>query len=130
MVSMHDTQRSRVFFDAGHPLWFNLKSLPPNGVQFLPPANDAVVILSHWDYDHYSRGIFDPSLRRLVWIAPDDRAGPNAKKFADSLGPRLFVLPAGHSMSVGHIKVTRANGADRNNSGIVARIRAGKNGFF
>lgn len=122
-VSIHNGTRTLIFFDVGEPLWFNAASMPRQGVRFRKPIPGAVVILSHWDYDHYSRAFRDEDLRNLVWIAPGGSVGPRAKKFADGLG-RLYALPYKTSFTASLIRLFWGKGTDRNNSGIIVRVNA------
>ena len=85
------------------------------------------IVLSHWDYDHYSRARIDQALKDLLWVAPAGAVGPNTKRFADSL-PRLIALSYGQKATIGRLRLSWATGPqdDRNNSGIIARVRSGE----
>ncbi|MFD2264436.1 hypothetical protein ACFSM5_16145 [Lacibacterium aquatile] len=113
--------QTHIFFDVGHPLWFNAGSRPNGAVLNYRPANpNAVVVLSHWDFDHYFEGKRRAVLHGLTWVVPAVPSAPNAKKFANSL-PNLVTLPVGSTLRIGHLHLERASGAqsDPNNSGIV-----------
>jgi hypothetical protein len=123
-VSIHDKRNSFVFFDVGRPLWFHNKSLP-RAVHYYPPHKDAAVVLSHWDYDHYSGVYRDAKLKGLPWIAPADKLGPTSYALAKSLGTNLITLAHGKQLNLGPLKLVWAKGplGDRNNRGIVGVVR-------
>lgn len=121
-ITIHDGRKSLLYFDAGLPLWFNEKSLPDQPPQYLPPHKYAVVILSHWDYDHYSAVQKYSNLRGLRCLAPAGGMGPNAGKFAKSLGKRLTMLDYGNKVTIGPVKLRWGVGLDKNNRGILALV--------
>lgn len=126
-ISIHNGINSLFFYDVGRPLWFNWRSLPPNPPLYLPPTRDAIVVLSHWDYDHFVGFRNDPALLALRWIAPvDGPTGANAKRLTGILGSRLTKLPYGKKMKVGPLSLSWATCGDLtdfNNRGIVARVK-------
>ncbi|GEM_PF-2927891 len=83
------------FYDVGRPLWFQSKSWPTK-----PPAihtpKDAFVVLSHWDYDHYSMALgYKPALLDLKWYAPFPlHPGPIVKRVITRLGSNLSFITA------------------------------------
>lgn len=117
---IHDGQNSFAYFDAGLPLWFNAKSMPQM-VKYYPPYKQAIVVISHWDYDHYSAIQKYSTLRGLRYIAPAGALGPNAAKLAKELGARLRTPIHGTSITIGSMRLRWANGPlnDRNNRGII-----------
>jgi competence protein ComEC len=123
-VAVHDQRNSYLFFDVGRPLWFHKKSLP-SSIRYCPPHDDAAVILSHWDYDHYS-GVYNATeFRKLLWIAPADKLGPTSYNLAKSLGSSLIALAHGVHLRIGRMRLGWATGptGDRNNRGIVGLMR-------
>ncbi len=123
-VCIHDGQKSYAYFDAGLPLWFNAKSMPPSPV-FFPPHKQAVIVLSHWDYDHYSAIQKFENLGTLRCIAPAGELGPNAGKLAKKMGKRLWALDHGVKITIGPMKLRWATGPvdDRNNRGIIGIVK-------
>lgn len=122
-ISIHDGQNSYIYFDAGLPLWFNAKSLPTT-LHFFPPHKHAVVVLSHWDYDHYSAVQKYQNLNALRCVAPAGDIGPNAGKLARQMGRRLWRLDYGQKTTIGPLKLRWADGpiGDKNNRAIIGIV--------
>lgn len=122
-ICVRDDNVSYIYFDVGLPLWFNAKSMPRGGVCYRPPYKKAVVVLSHWDFDHYSALYKHPDLAELNCIAPSEDQGPNSSKFAKQMGKRLWPLPHGHKVNLPRVRLRWATGNDRNNRGIVGIVQ-------
>jgi len=129
MVALFQGNEVVAFYDVGWPLPFNKSSPPsPPDIDSFTLSEDCVVILSHWDYDHYSRARIDERLRNLMWVAPEGIVGPNTHKFIKSLGRNLYVASPkrGFPLNLGCFCFEWANGTDRNNSGLVVHLVIGK----
>jgi beta-lactamase superfamily II metal-dependent hydrolase len=122
-IAMEKNGQQVAFFDVGFPLPFFKKSLPRK-VTELSPAENCLVILSHWDYDHYSWAKKNPLFRELRWIAPEGNLSKSGTKFANSLGDKLLRLPRGNRIGNKNMQIDWATGNpnDKNNSGIVVTI--------
>ncbi|QIP05609.1 ComEC/Rec2 family competence protein [Bradyrhizobium symbiodeficiens] len=111
------------YFDVGAPLFFHHSSLPSPFAEPLRVFDSGVVILSHWDFDHYAQALRSSSrLRQLKWYAPRQPVGPNAIAFQNSLSSLTILdLP---SYREGQVGIFKCNGPtnDRNHSGYVMRI--------
>lgn len=117
------------YFDVGGPLFFHHKTFPSVFREQKMVPTTGFVVLSHWDFDHYSLAVSKiPMLRNLAWYAPDQPVGPNAARLQALLGSNLTLLSA-PSFNVGSgIELWKGTGAssNRNDSGYAMRItRAG-----
>ncbi|MBY4616143.1 hypothetical protein [Rhizobium redzepovicii] len=113
-------------FDAGHPLWFNKKSLPRHFVA--PDLGNGFIFLSHWDFDHFEMGRLQVAWHQNDWFAPDQLVGPNTALFQRLLGARLTFVDG--PLIIGGLHFERGtclDPVDRNNTGYQMRYeRDGK----
>src|SRR5262249_12708021 len=107
------------FFDVGAPINPHKRSFPKKSPP-IAPNNRGIVILSHWDYDHYALAYRIPALMGLQWFAPLQKVGPNALKFQQQLGQNLHFIKGDDAY--GAFQLRRLSGRDRNSSGYVLRI--------
>lgn len=116
-----------LYFDVGQPVWFHLHSLP-KGFSLKSPDPRSVVVLSHWDTDHYAYGRQNKEFHDLLWIAPAQASvGPNAYKFAKQLsdaGNLLLVGPGKSSRHRRGVRLIRSNGKSINGSGLSLHLKA------
>jgi beta-lactamase superfamily II metal-dependent hydrolase len=113
-----------LYFDAGAPLYHNVRSFPSSFRHNLPDS--AFVILSHWDFDHFDLARRKPIMQQYEWFAPAQPVGPNAFKFQERLGDRLHFLTKplvgpGFRLCAGQA----TNPKDRNGSGYSLRLEIG-----
>lgn len=110
----------RIFIDFGGGVLANTRTYPKHGCEFCCADTD-LVILSHWDWDHWSSALRQPQSGILdkTWLAPPDKSiGPVHRKFAAQL-TNLQIWPDGESeISGGGIKIFRCTGKTRNDSGL------------
>lgn len=111
------------YFDVGAPLGFHKKTFPASFHTGMSSDTDFVV-LSHWDYDHYSLAL--SHMRGLLskkWFAPLQDVGPGAKHLQKLLGGNLVYLRGREYTFSGSIKIhglgSRKN---RNQGGYVMRV--------
>lgn len=113
------------YFDVGKPLNFFSATWP------IPPPTlnipqEGFVILSHWDYDHYSMALaFAPGLLNLEWIAPmPSSPSPTAAALIAMLGPKVSLIGAPNLVPFSGLTLHKGLGPakDRNNSGYVLRV--------
>ncbi|WP_129590246.1 hypothetical protein [Roseovarius nitratireducens] len=118
-----------VHFDVGWPLGFNAKTCPPSDPNII---FSEVVVLSHWDWDHFHGFHRWPDLQKKIWVAPVQDLGANSQVIADELhnsGRLLSIGPqsrwAGIVFNFGSIRiadcdptVVKGKSKARNNSGI------------
>lgn len=113
------------YFDVGKPLNFFSATWPP-----VPPVlnipEEGFVILSHWDYDHYSMALaFAPTLLNLDWIAPlPSSPGPTTAALIAALGPKISLVGAPNLAPYPGMTLHKGLGPakDRNNSGYIMRL--------
>lgn len=113
------------YYDAGGPVFFHHRTFPKIFDEQRRIPRDGFVVLSHWDFDHYSLAATKlKGLQSLRWYAPDQKVGPNAARLQVTLGHRLTLMNAnlvGICPGVQAWKGT-ASPSDRNNSGYVLRL--------
>lgn len=122
-----------LYFDVGQPIWFHLHNLPPAFFAHCP--KDSMIILSHWDTDHYAYGRQHPEFHELQWIAPAQASvGPNAHTFARKLRNlgRLQLVETGRSSRHRRgARIIRCSGSSMNGSGLALHLRTlGRNVLF
>lgn len=123
----------QMWFDLGGGAYRNHPTRPTPPVKFCN-CEDAPVILSHWDTDHWIGGRIDSSMLARDWIAPRQSIDPIQAAFAAdilSAGGMLHIIANPSSRASGPFQVTSSNGQtvtlrravgslrDRNASGLV-----------
>ncbi|XEG75291.1 hypothetical protein QA447_14000 [Pseudomonas sp. abacavir_1] len=123
-----------LYFDAGAGVYGNFHTRPPR--LHLPADNAKVVILSHWDSDHWAGANIpgNDDLLSKTWIAPQQPVGPRHAAFAqrimDSTGTLLLMERMAPKVQVIPMKggrdllLTQGTGDGRNDSGLVACVEA------
>lgn len=93
-------------------------------------TNAPPVILSHWDWDHWSSGNRFPQAHRLDWIVPNQILGAVHATFAASIvnQGKLLVWPNNLASISSHNQITifKCAGNGRNQSGLAVEV-AGPN---
>ena len=122
------------YFDYGHPLNTNTNTYPA-GVNYPCACGDPLMILSHWDYDHYSMVRFRPESIQRRWIMPSQVFGSAAGRelyvrilVAATNGLAVLHLWQAGAPAPGHVFtpfgfLERANGAPVNDDGLVLYVR-------
>lgn len=109
------------YFDVGAPTFWNQKSFPRKLDHDI--ARDGLVILSHWDIDHFGLALRHRGLMSLDWYAPKQPVGPNAAHFQKSLGARLkFISADVQTRGFALVRCTGTSTTDRNSTGYVLRV--------
>jgi hypothetical protein len=126
-----DHGRLSAYVDYGFPAPHNRNTYPAGTADPCVCA-DPLVVLTHWDYDHYAMARRVPRALRLRWVAPEQKYGTAAIKYVyqplldnAGYGARLMLWrdPAGHVAAPFGVLV-RADGTTLNESGIAAYVRA------
>ena len=120
-----------LYFDVGGGTTANARTYPATMRRFCVSA-DPPVVLSHWDWDHWSSALRDRRLLDRRWIVPrhDGQLGAVHTRLLGELHQRgrLLVWPRGLPSAAGDgILVEQCAGSpsDRNNSGL-ALVIAGR----
>lgn len=117
-----------LYFDFGGGALQNTKTFPEALRRFcmtqLPP-----VVLSHWDWDHWSSARRWPEAMARTWIVPrhDNSLGPVHTRFLGDLLAvgKVLVWPDGlPEMTVGRVTLARCTGSvgNRNDSGLAMTL--------
>lgn len=123
LIQPRDPMGPNLYFDVGQPIWFHLHTVPAN---FNPPLDkNGIVILSHWDTDHYAFGRQHASFHDNVWMAPlQTEVGPNAEAFARQLGNNLLLVGSGKSSRHRRgARIIKCSAKSMNGSGLALHLR-------
>jgi hypothetical protein len=115
----------RIYFDLGGGVLGNATTFPAAFgdicLTYEPP-----VILSHWDWDHWSSAARFPRAQTLNWVVPDQKLGAVHATMAGSIAVNgaLLVWPAGlPGLSVRQVTVEKCTGTSgRNNTGLAVLV--------
>lgn len=114
-----------VYADFGGGVRQHSKTFPPNLKQFCFCKTRPPIILSHWDFDHWSSASRDTRALKSTWIAPRQQIGPAQRTLAYNIQHygTLLLWPAKlKSITVGQITIEPCSGpkSSRNRSGLAA----------
>lgn len=108
------------YYDLGGGILGNRGTFPSALSRFCFTSNPPI-ILSHWDWDHWSSANRDPRALARTWIVPRQSLGAVHRAFAANviaLG-RLLVWPrAVPDVQSGQVRMLRCNGNGKNHSGL------------
>lgn len=117
-------------FDCGWPIPWNWRTYPPT----TPAAPYAgIVVLSHWDSDHFTGFHKWSEVRNAFWVVPDQELGPNAEFVVEALmNDRRLIMSAlrpNKKLRVGGVtaigcdpSVVSGKSKKKNNSGMAMSI--------
>lgn len=111
------------YYDFGGGVAGHAATFPGALAQFCGCASSRPpIVLSHWDWDHWSSANRWPAALSAEWLAPLQRIGAIHWTFAQSIiaaGGRVLLWPAGlASVTSGHLTVEKCTGSGRNHSGL------------
>lgn len=123
-------KKTVIYSDFGGGVLGNTHTFPPALKIFcfcasrLPP-----VILSHWDWDHWSSANRDTRALASTWIVPRQKPlGHVHGTFISAVqaaGGQFLIWPSGGAgCSVGQIKLDKCTGSRRNDSGLALTVAA------
>jgi hypothetical protein len=117
-----DGGRPSLYFDFGGGVLRNRHTFPAALGQFCMGA-DPVIVLSHWDFDHWSSGQRDVRALDRTWIVPKQKMGPTHTTFLGQIHARgqVLVWPPGlAAVSAGDVTLEQCTGppGSRNDSGL------------
>jgi hypothetical protein len=115
-----------LYFDFGGGVLRNRGTFPAALTHFCM-CGHPVVVLSHWDYDHWSSGQRDPRALGLTWIVPHQKLGPTHITFLGQIhatGRALVWPPQLSQLVVGDVSIERCTGPprSRNDSGLAIAV--------
>ncbi len=112
------------YFDFGGGVNANAGTFPAGLTHFCftqqPP-----IILSHWDFDHWSSANRDRRALHMTWIAPRQSVGPTQIALMTAIRARgtLLLLPPGFPpQRYGQLYLELCTGRGRNHSGIALTL--------
>jgi len=113
-----------LYFDFGGAVKANTRTFPSALRRFCLSAGPPVV-LSHWDYDHWSSALRNPRAQRLSWVVPrhDGKLPPTHVVFLGQLQcyGRVLIWPSGvPSITENGVTIERCTGrpSSHNDSGL------------
>ncbi|WPN55368.1 hypothetical protein [Pseudomonas sp. P9_31] len=120
-----------LYVDFGGGVLGNAKTFPKNHNGFCFTKRPAV-ILSHWDWDHWSSAYRYPIALDTRWIAPPVPKKPIQQAFAaDLLARSNLLIWDGHfpsALRVGGVGIERCTGKTTNDSGLAVTVYPGPRG--
>jgi hypothetical protein len=113
------------YFDLGGGVLAN-KGTFSNAFTDICTSYEPPVILSHWDWDHWSSGNRFPVATSLTWIVPNQKLGAVHGTFAAAIAAngRLLVWPGGlASLRIGQVEIEKCLGTSgRNHTGLALLV--------
>jgi hypothetical protein len=113
------------YFDLGGGVLANKNSFP-SSFSGICLSRRPPVILSHWDWDHWSSGARFPGALALSWIVPNQKLGAVHGTMAASIAARgrLLVWPTGLGyLSIGQVTIEKCVGTSgRNSTGLAVLV--------
>lgn len=128
-VSLMGAHGTQYYFDVGCGVYANRKTRP-SLLQFCGCA-DPVVLLSHWDKDHWAAATLDHSLLKRNWIVPRQLGLPAGHiAFANTIlksGGNILVVPRQFkplkwSSGSQDFELVSCTGKSRNGSGLALHV--------
>lgn len=114
-----------LYVDLGGGVLGNAKTFPPMFASACFSAQP-LIVLSHWDWDHWSSAHRFPLSKDCEWLAPPVQDKPVQKTFAAELRMRgklsLWGDPPGSTIRLGDVELGRCHGQTSNDSGIAAVV--------
>jgi hypothetical protein len=120
--------RTAIYSDFGGGVLANRSTFPVALKHFcFCPIHQPPIILSHWDWDHWSSASRDTRSYTSLWIVPRQKPlGHVHGAFIASVlggGGNFLVWPkASRACSVGQVTIDRCTGTRRNDSGLAVKV--------
>lgn len=112
------------YFDFGGGVLANSHTFPVALRRFCFTARPPI-ILSHWDFDHWSSANRDPQALSATWVAPRQSVGPTHVALMASIvaSGKLLLVPAGFQQKWRqHTYLELCTGSGRNHSGLALTL--------
>lgn len=114
-----------MYFDMGGGVLANTSTFPAAFTNFCF-TQDPSVVMSHWDWDHWSMAARFPDAVTRPWLVPNQKLGAVHGTFAASIlgAGTLLVWPKGlRGLSLGQARVEKCIGSSgRNHSGLALLV--------
>jgi len=116
-----------LYFDFGGGVTRNAPTFPA-GLRKFCFRHRPTIVLSHWDWDHWSSAARDVAAQACRWIVPRQMlgrlGGVHASMAANIVAAgKLLVWPTGNSsISNGHLEIRKCMGKPRNHDGLALVI--------
>lgn len=118
-----------VYVDLGGGVLPNLATFPTD-LRGLCFSHSPMVILSHWDWDHWSSAQRFRQALESLWLAPPVPEPPIQRAFAAELARRgklvIWDRAAPQKLEMGAVRIERCTGRTANDSGLAVTFLAGK----
>lgn len=115
-----------LYVDFGGGVLTNRKTFPAELVGFCF-TRDPMVVLSHWDWDHWSSAYRQESSMSTVWLAPPVPMKPIQQAFAAELYIRRSLIIWDSSwpskIEAGSVRIERCTGRTSNDSGLAVTLK-------
>lgn len=114
----------QTYFDLGGGVLGNARTFPTALTNFCF-TNSPPIILSHWDFDHWSSANRDKHAHSMTWIAPRQAVGPTHVALMTSIvasGTLLFVPATLKPTWRGQLYLELCTGSGRNYSGLALTL--------
>lgn len=123
-----------LYVDLGGGVLWNRETFPQALRGFCFTASPAV-ILSHWDWDHWSSAPLFPKALNAQWLAPPVPGKPIQQAFAAELSSRgrltIWKSSWPNELKAGSVRIEKCTGTSENDRGLAvtfySRRRAGRN---
>ena len=117
-----------VYVDLGGGVMANAKTFP-HKLRTFCFGSEPLIVLSHWDWDHYSSARRDPWAYQQHWLVPyQEDLGPVAIRHAADIlahGGQVQVWPATFCGDTERFGIHQCNGTSRNDSGLAVTFNLG-----
>lgn len=123
-----DLHLPALYVDFGGGVLTNRKTFPDEFAGFCF-SRRPMVVLSHWDWDHWSSAYLDEDALSVPWLAPPVPTKPIQQAFAADLYVRGFLHLWDHTWPAeireGAVRIERCTGRTSNDSGLAVTLHAG-----
>ncbi len=113
------------YFDLGGGVLANTSSFPST-LTNICLTHKPPIILSHWDWDHWSSGLRFSQATSMTWLAPNQKLGAVHSALATLIvkNGQLLIWPAGLTgLTIGQVTLEKCTGVKgRNNTGLATLV--------
>lgn len=126
-AAMNAMHRPSLYIDFGGGVLGSTHTFPSEFKGFCV-SHRATIILTHWDWDHWSSALRQPSALEAQWIAPElSKRLPIQTAFATELARRgnlhTWVASTGPSLRSRSLTIEKCTGKTSNDSGLAVTVK-------